>query len=279
MHLSHFELIKSRVLTKDSYKVVSKNSYKYFNISDRVACFFDGKHWNAIKLSDMLAYPLLYFDFWVQKENTTYVNTLLVCPITMRSMIYKGRIKIIDIVNDNLKLYNTDTNDTFMMDTPYTGNTNTLVESGKKKRIASHVKRFEVKMTTLKDAYIYLIDMVYIVPKSSLCNPPIFKNKYYSNRLTYDNKEIATAIHPKTIVYVIQYYSFDHKRYIYTIIIGKDASKDEVSGYGYKGNGLFEYIDRHKEDYLKKRAYIYPVFWFMVEKLYPDATIHIASDE
>ena len=277
MQLSQFEQIKSRVLTQKNYKIILKNSHKHFNINDRVVCFFDGKRWNTVKLNVMLAYPLLYFDFWVEKENTTYVNTLLVCPITMRSMIYKGRIKIIDVVDDNLKLYNTDTNDTFMMDSPYTGNN--VENIGTKKRIVSHIKRFKVKMTTLKSAYNYLMDMVYIVPKSSLMQPPIFKIKYYDNRLTYDKKEIKTAIHPKTIVYVVQYYSFSQKQYIYTIIIGKDASKDEVSGYNYKYSGIFEYIDRYKEEYLKKRAYIYPVFWFMVEKLYPNTTNIIASND
>jgi hypothetical protein len=271
-----FDLITSSVLNQDSYEIISKESYKHFNINDRIVCFFDGKHWNTVLLDDMLAHPLLYFDFWLERENVSYVNTLLVCPITMRAMIYKGRIKIIDIVDDNLKLYNTDTDDTFIMDMPYTGH---VYKNGKPKRIKSHIKRYDVKMTTLKDAYSFLIDMLYIVPKKSFKHRPILGDHYYQNRLTYDKKEISTAIHPKTIVYVIQYYSFSMNRYVYTIIVGKDSNKNNVTGYGYKTSGIFDHISRHKEEYLKKRAYIYPVFWFIVEKMYPTATIRVASTD
>src|SRR5437763_3361357 len=154
------DLIMSRVLEEDSYEIIIKDSYKYFNISDKVVCFYNGVDWNIILLDDMLAYPILYFDFWSEKDNTTYENSLVVCPITMRSMIYKGKIKIIDVINDRLFLTNLDTGDDFFMELPYTGHVD---EHGNVKKIKSHVKRHEVKLLFLKDAFMYLTDPKFII--------------------------------------------------------------------------------------------------------------------
>lgn len=267
-------LIKSRTLIPEYYNILIKDSYKHFNITDIVVCFFDGKKWNAVLLEDMQAYPVLYFDFWVEKENAFYVNTLLVCPITMRSMIYKGKIQIEDIVDDKLKLYNTDTKDTFFMESPYTGHYD---KDGNEKKIKSQVKRYEVKMVVLRDAYMFLMDMNYIVVKSKYKQKTIIDGSYYTNRLTRNGKNINTAMHPKTIVYIVQYYSRSMKKYMHIVIVGKDADRDRVTGYGYKASGVFDFIDKHKEEYIEKRSYIYPIFWFMIEKLYPDAIIRPAS--
>src|SRR5579863_3815265 len=152
--------VLNRILKEDDYIITDKDSYKYFKISDKVVCFFSGRDWNIILLDDMLAYPILYFDFWSEKDDTFYKNSLLVCPITMRSMIYKGRIKILDVINDRLYLLNTDTNDEFFMDSPYTGH---YTEEGVEKKIKSHVKRHEVKILTLRDAFMFVLDPKYVV--------------------------------------------------------------------------------------------------------------------
>lgn len=264
------DLVMSRILTEDSYDLIIKDSYKYFNISDKVVCFYNGRDWNIILLDNMLAYPVLYFEFWSEKDNITYHNSLVVCPITMRSMIYKGKIKIIDIINDRLYLLNTDTRDEFFMDSPYTGHYD---EAGQEKKIKSHVKRHEVKILTLRDMFMFLIDPKYLVLKKELKHRPIIYERYYSNRLNYEGASLHTTFHPKTIVYMIQYYSRSMKRYRYTVIVGRDINKDTVTGYSYKASGVWDFIMKHMHEFIKKRAYIYPIFWFMVEKLYSDFNI------
>ena len=261
------ELICSRILTDDSYNVIIKDTYKHFKITDKVVCFFNGRDWNIVLLDDMLAYPVLYFDFWSKKDDTTYKNSLVVCPITLRAMIYKGRIQIQDIVNDRLYLLNTDTKDEFFMDSPYTGHYD---DEGREKKIKSHVKRHEVKILLLRDTFMFLIDPKYIVVREELKQRPIIYERYYTNRLTYDDKGIYTTFHPKTIVYVVQYYSKSMQRYRYTAIVGRDINKETITGYSYKFSGTWEFINKHMDEFVKKRAYVYPVFWFMIEKLYPE---------
>lgn len=275
-HLSKIEkqfdkdLVMSRILDEDSYNIIIKDTYKYFKISDKVVCFYNGTDWIIILLDDMIAYPVLYFKFWSEKNNTTYINSLVVCPITMRSMIYKGKIQIRDIVNDRLYLDNTDTGDEFFMDSPYTGSYD---DEGIEKKIKSHVKRHEVKILTLRDTFMFLIDPKYIVINEELKHRPIIYERYYTNKLTYEGYPIRTIMHPKTIVYMIQYYSHSMEKYRYTVIVGRDINRDDVTGYSYRASGIWEFIAKHIHEFVKKKAYIYPVFWFMVEKLYPDVNI------
>jgi len=264
------DIVLTRILQDDQYKIIDNDSYKYFKISDKVVCFYNGRNWNLILLEDMLAYPVLYFDFWSTKDDTVYKNSLLVCPITLRSMIYKGRIKILDIINDRLYLLNGDTNDEFFMDAPYTGH---YTETGEEKKIKSHVKRFEVKILTLRDAFMFVLDPKYLIIPEELKTKPIIYERYYTNRLTHTGLPIHTSFHPKTIVYMVQYYSHSMKMYKYNVIVGRDINKETVTGYNYKTSGLWAFINKHMSEFVEKRAYIYPVFWFMIDKLYQNVKI------
>ena len=256
----------TRILSKDDYDVIVKDTYIYYTITDNIVCFFNGIHWNNILLLDMLAYPVLYFDFWSKKDDMYYVNSLIVCPFTMRSMIYKGKIKIQDVINDRLFLLSIDTGDEFFMDFPYTGRKD---DTNKEKKIKSYVKRHEVKIMTLKNSYMFLIDPKYIVvKKTKKKNNPLLYSGYYTNKYTHTGFSIYTSFHPKTIVYMVQYYSHTTKNYKYMVLIGKDINKDTVTGYNYKTSGLWSFITKHMDDFIKKKAYIYPVFWFMIDKLY-----------
>lgn len=261
------KLICSRILTLESYDIIEKNTYKHFKTTDKVVCFFNGLDWNIILLEDLLAYPVLYFDFWSKKDNITYKNSLVVCPITLRALIYKGTVKIIDIINDRLLLLNTDTIDEFYMDSPYVGH---YTDDGKEKKIKSHVKRHEVKILTLRDTFMFLIDPKYIVLKGGLKQRSIINEQYYTNRMTYDNFGTHTIFHPKTLIYVVQYYSHSMKQYKYNAIVGRDINKEVITGYSYKFSGTWEFINEHMGEFIKKRAYVYPVFWYMIEKLYPE---------
>ena len=262
------KIIMSRIINKDDYNVFSTNVEKYFNLRDNVICFYNGLNWNAILLEDMLAYPILYFEFWHEKSQTTYINSLVVCPITMRMMLYKGIIEIIDIVKDRLYLKNLDTDDEFFMDLPYTGHYD---EKGNVKKIKSQTKRHEVRLLTLRDLFLVISDPKYIVLKNK--EKKIIKDDYYTNRYTYDNLPIYTMFHPKTIVYMIQYYSKANNKYKYIVLIGKNISKTEVTGYNTKASGIFDYIKSNYDKLTNKRAYIYPIFWFMVDKIYNDVNV------
>jgi hypothetical protein len=267
------ELLKTKILTQDDYRIIVKETYKYFSINAAVVCFYNGVDWSIILLADMLAYPVLYFNFWSEKDETMYENTLVVCPITIRSMIYKGKIKILDVIDNRLYLLNTDTGDEFFMDLPYTGHYD---DQGVEKKIKSQVKRHEVKILLLRDVFTSVLDPKYMIVNEK--NRTIIYDGYYSNRYTHLGFPIHTTFHPKTIVYMVQYHSYKINAYRYTVIVGNDINKENVTGYNYKTSGIGEFMDQHKQMFIKKRAYIYPIFWFMVDVLYRDVkTIYITS--
>ena len=264
-------ILQTRILTKKDYKTTN-TPHKYFNIHKNVVCFFNGIDWNVINLSDMLRYPILYYDFWSEKFEKTFINTLLVCPLTMRAIIYKGKIEIVDVVGDTLVLLNKDTNDEFLMDSPYTGKFN---DDDKEKKIKSHIKRHEVKLHRLRDAYMYIVDPKYIVINKDRDVQTVIVEKYYNNRLTYEGEAIHTTLHPKTLVYIVQYWSHTDKKYKFSAVVGKDINKDVVTGYSYKDSGIWSYLNRYKHKFADIKAYIYPILWFMVERLYRDIKIII----
>lgn len=266
------DALLSRRLDKSDYYFTNTDVYKHFNISDRVLCFYNGINWNIIKLQDMLGHSVLHYDYWLEKDKKMYTNTLIVCPLTMRSMIYKGKVLITDVINDRLYLFNADTNDYFFMDLPYTGDTDS---AGKEKVIKSHVKRFEVKVHTLRDAYVSITDPKYIIV--NITKTTIVPEIYYDNNLTYDGKPIHTSYHPKTIVYIIQYWSFKLKKYIYNVVVGKNINKKYITGYNHKKSGFDEFLKSYRDKALKNKAYIYPIFWYMVDKLYDDVNFIIVE--
>jgi hypothetical protein len=257
------ELMYNRILTLDDYFFEQKQPYEHYDITDKIVSFYNGRQWNIIQLEDMLAHPVLYFNFWSAKQKTTFVNSLLLCPITMRALIYKGRIKIIDVVNDRLVLTNIDTGDEFFMDMPFTG---THDEHGNEKKIKSQVKRHEVRLLTLRDCFTFMSDPQYIVLHKKV--GPIIAPNYYSNRLTYDNLSIHTTYHPKTIVYMIQYYSSKINNYRYTVVVGTDINKDTATGFAVKVGGIWSFLSKHMDDVIAKRAYVYPIMWHMVDTIY-----------
>src|SRR5436190_1630792 len=83
-------------------------------------------------------------------------------------------------INDRLFLINLDTGDEFFMELPYTGHVD---EHGNVKKIKSHIKRYEVKLLILKDAFMSLTDPKFITV--NVRAKPILFEGYYTNKFTY----------------------------------------------------------------------------------------------
>jgi len=259
----------NNILEKEDYKIVYTDKENKFNLSDIIICFSNGNNWHIVLLDTMITYPVLYYNFTSPKDGQIYTNSLLLCPITLRSMIYKGRIKILKVINDRLFIRNLDTDDEFFMDLPYTGHYD---ENKKEKKIKSQVKRHQVKIMTLKDSLTIITDPTYIVVLKEY-KDSIFNKNYYVNSKNYKNESIFCRYHPKTLVYVTQYYSHTYKEYKYTIITGVDISQEEISGYEFKKAGFWHFFNDYIDNLNKKKAYVYPMFFYYANKLYPNAKL------
>jgi hypothetical protein len=258
--------ILNRVIHKSNYEISDYSNKSGLSLKNIVVCFYNGIHWNVIDMNVMLSYPILYFDFYSLKYEKYFTNSLLVCPLTLRSIIYKGHIKIVDIINDNLKLKNLDTGDEFMMDSPFTGSHD---KDGKEKSIKSQIKRYQVIISNLRDIFSMTSDPKYINVNNKI--DKILGNKYYCNKVDIDNNNINTLYHPKTLSYIIQYH--ENNKYNYLVIPPSNINSEKKSGYKYKKSDFLNFFKENEEKHKELKAYIYPILWFYIPKLYDNVTI------
>ena len=257
---------KKKLKSSEGFAVENETDriFSNFKLHDRVVAFYDGREWNVISLDFMLRHPILIYRHWSDKDQIYYDNSLLVCPLTLRSMIYKGRISIVDIkYNYELVIKNEDTQDIFPISNPYTGHKD---EGGKEKKIKSQVKRHEVKILEHRDIFAFDSDPQYLTIETEEVEP-IIDLKYYENRLGVRGEDSNTIFHPKTLVYVVQYYSETDGGYRHLVLISPNISKEEITGYKYRKSRFWSYSEQNKDKLIEKRAFTYPMLWHTIEKV------------
>lgn len=269
-------LIMSRKLNIDDYDIEAKPTND-ISLTDNVVIFHSGSRWRIIKLSVMLQYPVLYSKYWNINSEQYMDITLVVCPITLRSFIFRDKIEIVDILENKtlvLKKISDNEDKIFYLGIPYIINHDD--ESANSENVITHIKRNEVKIMTLRDTFLFATDSDFIVlkdtKKKSLLET-VISLKYYENKSDINNNPIDTIFHPKTLVYIIQYYSTKSMMYKQTVLINKDISKTRITGYSYKRTGIWEYLSMFHEDFKKKNAVIFPILWYMVDILYPNSKV------
>jgi hypothetical protein len=222
---------KKNKKNKDSYGSQDThnlyNSDNIFGLRNKVVAFFNGREWCVILLDFMLEHPIFIYKHWSEKDQVYYDNSLFVCPITLRSMIYKGKVKVIDIKGYEIILLNEDTGDSFPVSNPYTGH---FDKEGKEKKIKSQVKRHEVKILEHRDIFAFESDPKYIIiHNKNKTNKIETQLDYYTNKVGFYGETIFTSFHPKTLIYVVQYYSKTDKTYRHLLLIGSTIDENTVS--------------------------------------------------
>ena len=248
---------KMRILHPDQYKLTLL-SHGNFKLTDKVVVFYNGERWNIVKLTDMYAYPIIYFNYISHTLNATFINSLVLCPITLRIMIFKGRVEFEKYDNIELHLRHIDTDDIFSMSQPFI-NTHT------------HILRRFVKLTSLRNAFTLVSDPIYITVLDRL--DYAVDIGYITNNNDMNDKLYVSTYHPKTVVYVVQYYSNNTSEYKHAILVGHDANKYKPTGYDYVKSRLMIYINSYHQKIEEKKAYIFPVFWYLAGMLYPAAKV------
>lgn len=241
--------------------------YAHFKLHDRVVAFYDGREWNIISLNFMLKHPIMYYKHWSDKHSVYYENSLFVCPLTLRSMVYKGKVRVARIDDGyEVVLQNTETDDVFPISNPYTGHYDEL---GQQKTIKSHVKRHEVKLIEHRDIFAFDSDPTYVIAETN--DDYIIDADYYNNRsgvpgYGYDGQEqLSTTLHPKSLVYVVQYYSKTDNAYRHRVLISYVVNRDEVAGYEYRKSRVWKYTEENKDNLIEKKAFTYPMLWFAID--------------
>jgi hypothetical protein len=233
-------------------KTLGLSDYKYkqnhilsINLSDQIILFNVSNEWKVIPLIVSLSYPIIY-----DKLDKNIIS-IIVCPVTFRCSVFNNEYCFEKYNNDIMLLKNKTTG----LIEPITQKIN--IDG---KTIFNNSKRFEIKMMTLKNALMMVPDLL-ILQTNKLIEPVINK-KYYTNKLDIFDNKIKSSIHPKTLVYIIKYKSIKSNKNKKIILLGKDNSKNHVSGYDLGKSGIIEYLDKYKYKIIENSGYIYPILWF-----------------
>jgi hypothetical protein len=139
-----------------------------------------------------------------------------------------------------------------------------------------------IRIVTLRNALIMSPNIKYMTLNKTSTNTEIFKSiidiEYYSNKVDINYNEIKDAyIHPKTLCHVIVRTKNNKKTKTY-LLLGKDVSIDDVTGYDIMKSGVFDYVNINNENLIKDKAYIFPIMLYVAKIEYPKIKIIYLSN-
>ena len=146
------------------------------------------------------------------------------------------------------------------------------IDSGHKidnKFLVEANKRSEIKITTLRNALIMAPDMLYMITNKNIKLNPVIDLSYYFDDKDINYKSTDYFIHPKTLCYVIQKKKFGSNKEKIYVVLGKDATKNIVTGYDTRKSGIFEYLSRNSDKLVRDEAYVLPMLWCTAKIEYP----------
>jgi hypothetical protein len=239
---------------------INDEPIKSLALSDPVACFNNQKDWVLIDLKQFLKTPVIWTTYYSDEKPIDV--SIIVCPRTLRSVIYEGKLTPIYYKNEDLILENKDKN-IISIDSNITVDKNSEIEIN---------KRYHLTIQTLRNSLVDYYDIKYLHSKSN--DKYIINKNYINNRLDEFDQEIPKIneieIHPKTLVHIIQYLSDKGERKN-TIIIGSDAINTENLGYDNKKSGFDKYLNEYEEKIIEKDSFIIPILYYKAVKIYPNA--------
>lgn len=250
-------------------RILNENNYEYINkselsLKDNIVSYYNGLNWRIVPLDIFLRYPVIHDRYYEEEDTNGEILTIALCPFTLACCAFLGKyIPSEYLLNSSLVLTD-EQNNLLPIISGYS--TNPDNESTK-------IKRWECFIKIFRNAISDYPDCQYISLKRELL-PPIINLNYYRNEdIIYPINLPNNNIHPKTLIYVVQYKSSKTLNDKYSIIIGHDANESEPTGYNMKESGLMKYIDLMKFKFSEKSAFMIPQLWFSWFAFYPNAKL------
>lgn len=233
------------ILGVNDYKIVSGAKS---NLTDIVMCFFNGIDIVVIPINVALSYPTIRCNIYDDSDSGFVAGSILTCPMSMVCCGFKSIANLIG--NDKNKPISV---------VRCGDQTFPLIESWK-----FDCKRFQLSVKTLRNAFSDYPDVKYLVVNKSVKHMGcIFSEDYYKNDvILYDYEVVSKQFHPKTLVWLIQYFSHIDGKCKTTVLVGKDGNNTSSSGYDIKKSGILDYLDNNDDKLVQKMAFITPVLWF-----------------
>ena len=251
------ENIKNNDINSKEFEI-SKIVPDNYNIDDNVILYNNGINNKVLLLNNMINLIKIKDIFVLNKKKEDI--TIILNPITLNTCGYFGEINITKFNEDGSLMLKKNKYEFKMGDEFYTINDD----------LKNKLKRIQIGILKLKDVFKNYFDPVYIILKKKLKN--IFDQKFYTNNRDHFNKLIKERIHPKTLVYILQYTSTSGKKKV-TILVGKDANSSTPSGYNFEKSKFNIYFNEYKEEIYKKKSFIFPMFWYYAKIQFNESKI------
>lgn len=249
--------IKRRILGVDDYTFLSMEQYE-LKLDNKIVMYNNGNQWKIIPIVISLSYPVIYDKYSYEDEK--YDVSIIVCPITLRCVMFKGKFKFSRY--EDYRMILEEDNDIIPIDLNYKINEKFVIQEN---------RRMEVKILTLRNAIVQAPDAVYM--RCDRKFSPILKIGYYTNyKDIYKNVLPEGNIHPKTLVYIVRYGSLE-KEDRYAILLGSDANEDFPTGYDVTKSKLTDHLIKYRSKIIKKDGYIMPMLWYVAKIVYANADI------
>lgn len=230
-------------------------------LSTKIVIYNSGSKWKIVPLNIFLCFPIIY-DF-VDDSDGKYQITVIICPLTLRATMLKGKFTF-EMYDDLTMLVRETTTGSIMpIDVGYKVDKEFVVHTN---------RRSEVKIMTLRDAVMIAPDALFINLTNKL-PPYVINQNYYEDTNNIQGENIESLVHPKTLAYLIQYKSRKTGTEKYTIVLGKDAVANTVTGYNLKNSGYTEYTYSQRDKIATHEGYTMPILWFISKELYPNAKV------
>jgi len=259
--------VPDKIINNMQNKFINTTDYKYVSdhnlplkLTDQIVLYNVGNSWKIIPLLLALSYPIIYDKYSINDD--IYDVTIVVCPITLRSTLFKGIFEFETYQDFTMILKEKDGGSLIAIDLGYKMD---------KKYIVEQNRRSEIKIITLRNALTTTPDAQFMI-SSKIINP-VINIYYYSNLKDINGNEMDCLVHPKTLVYIIQYKSYDETTEKLSIILGRDMNKFNVTGYDVKKSGLFEYLGKYRQKIINRGGYIMPMFWYLAKDIYKSAKV------
>lgn len=259
------EKIKKRILTEDDYSFkLDPNKQHDISLSDNVLLYNSGNQWKIIPLIVSLSYPIIYETYAFEDEK--YDVTIVVCPVTLRTVMFKGKFIFENYIDYRMIIKELDNNPDYLpIDLGKKINQNFVVQDN---------RRIEVKIMTFRNAIIYAQDALIMTCKKEIV--PIVDINYYNNKKNIDGLELKESdIHPKTLVYVINYTSSSKKKDKYVVLMPNNFNKNEPTGYNVVESKLNEHLIKYRSKLINKDGYIMPMLWYIAKIVYKENRFRI----
>lgn len=259
--------IKDKYLDSSDYIFVNE-SQDSLKLSDQLLIYNTGETWKAIPLMVSLSYPIIYDKYSLNNEQ--YDISIIVCPVTLRSVVFKGLFEFVTYNHDYRMILREKNNSNDVLMPIDLG---VKIDETNGEYIVEHNRRSEIKISTVRSILTLIPDMSFIKLNKNKKIDPVLNIDYYSNDLDIDGNKIDGLIHPKTLVYIIQYKSHTTKKDKVSIMIGKDIDQYNITGYDTRKSEIFNYLDKYSKKIIHKKGFIIPMLWYIAKDIYKQSRI------